>query len=80
MTQGYSKTVTWSGSLDIGVPFLSDFLSGNIGYSVEKSKSIGSGAGCVNTDGQAHSVWFQEQMGWAQTKSHLTITYKGADW
>jgi hypothetical protein len=81
MTQGFSKTVTWSGSLDIGIPILSDILSGSIGYSVETSKSVGSGSGCVNSDGNAHSVWFQEQMGWAQMKSHITVTYSGgSDW
>ena len=80
LTQDSGTSITYSGNLDISLPEVGDFISGQLGFSVTNSKSTGEGYGCVNSDGKAYSVWFQEKMRWAETQVYTTITYSGANW
>ena len=85
---GHSTSVQWSGGLDLGLPDaakellgpIGDFISGNLGFQVTKSKTVGEGVGCVNTDGKKHSVWAQEKIGVQEVTAHTTITYYGGNW
>lgn len=80
LNQEYSQSITYHGDVSVSLPKIGDAISANLGFSVTRTKSVGTSTGCVNTDGKPHSVWFKEDVGWAKTSVRTTITYQGADW
>ena len=76
---GHSTTVEWSGTASLSGD-LTKFFNAQVGFDITHTKSVSQQAGCVNTDGKAHAVWFQEQMGWADSTVTLVVTQQGAGW
>jgi len=76
---GHSTSVTFSGDISAGGE-IGKYVGATFGFSISKTKSVNSGVGCVNFDGQPHGVWLQEQMGWMDTTVVTTITETGGSW
>jgi len=76
---GHSTSVEWSGSVSLAGD-VTKFLNAQVGFDITHTKSVSQSAGCVNQDGKAHGVWFQEQMGWADTTVTTTVSQNGPGW
>jgi hypothetical protein len=72
ITEAATTTVTFDGDLTLAGP-LTEIIDAHVGFSVEESKSFGREYGCNNPTSTPQALWWQEKMGFANTKVTTVI-------